>query len=164
MNQTSFDRVLKAVHACWPSWKPTADDTPTWRDMLGALDEAPVMKAITEFSTEDAREFAPPPGLLRHRAIEIGKRPRPDDEVPRVCQLCDGSTWVDAPPETLVVKGTPIPFPTVTRCRCYVVRKDHPGGCTCSRCHYGPDRGVRPRPERSEPKPLIDQPSLLGAP
>lgn len=72
MTKGEFSRCIELVRRNWPHsakvW--TAEDFEAWEALLLDLDVRQVIAAIQALAT-DGREFAPPPGLIRRRAIEL---------------------------------------------------------------------------------------------
>lgn len=72
MTKLELKRAMQMVLASWPhagsGWTPEAIEV--WESLFLDLDYAQVLVAVQALAAE-GREFAPPPGLIRRRAIEL---------------------------------------------------------------------------------------------
>jgi hypothetical protein len=70
MNMTETAHVVLMATVCWPIFKPIDATYEVWERLLGDLDNGAVIAAIDSLAAE-GREFAPSPGQVRQKAIEI---------------------------------------------------------------------------------------------
>lgn len=70
MKDAEWGTVVGLITRIWPHLPFVDGMWPTWRRLLDDLDAALVIAAVDDLAT-DGREFAPPPGMVRRRAIEM---------------------------------------------------------------------------------------------
>lgn len=71
MTTEEFARILELMRGCWHrTFTPPRDVLEVWEALLLDLDGPTVAAAIQSLAT-DGLEFAPPPGAVRRRALEL---------------------------------------------------------------------------------------------
>lgn len=76
MTRSEVIHIMKFLSAYWPNFRlpstgPDMDDfLDAWMRLLGDLEHGPVFAAAEAYGSE-GKEFAPNPGMLRRRAIEM---------------------------------------------------------------------------------------------
>lgn len=85
MDRPEIIQAMALISTFWPHWKlPTAREEASvmvdaWGRLLGDLEASTVTAAIEAYATTGA-DFAPGPGVLRKRAIELVSPPVPDGD------------------------------------------------------------------------------------
>jgi hypothetical protein len=80
MTDQELVQILALVSTYWPHFQLPDDrqELLTWRKawgrLLSDLDNAAVVAAVDSLAAE-ARDFAPPPGVIRHRAVQLQAGP-----------------------------------------------------------------------------------------
>lgn len=132
------DEAKQMIRYMASTWNTKLDDPQAvvvWVETLAQFPAYPVRQAITELRAE--LDWMPTHRQLTDRTRSVLRRTADErgldsGEVPRVCELCEGTRW-----EPAMGGG-------VVRCRCQKDRdaKECRNGCTCLRCHYGPERAA----------------------
>lgn len=118
------------------TWNTKLDDQQAvvvWVETLAQFPAYAVRQAITELRTE--LDWMPTHRQMTDRTRSVLRRTADErgldsGEAPRICELCEGTRW-----EPAMGGG-------VVRCRCQMHKgsKECRNGCSCLRCHYGPER------------------------
>ncbi|MES1975861.1 MAG: hypothetical protein V4472_25665 [Pseudomonadota bacterium] len=113
MNRTDLPRVMGLISTYWPSWKMPTEGAEAdafvdaWGRLLLDLPSSAVLAAVESYAT-DGERFAPGPGELRRRAIELGapnRVPDADEAWSEVCEAITKHGWTvgmadwSAPPD-----------------------------------------------------------------
>lgn len=134
--------VLAHMAGAWPKPVLTPEQVEVWVTHMADVDSGLATTAALELEAEE--EFFPRIVRFRSKCADVARRRASErgigtGEAPRVCQLCDGTGWMLEP--------TAVPD-SVRRCRCRPVPMNHPSGCSCTDCAYGPERADRIRTGR----------------
>lgn len=74
MTRTELARVVAEVNALWPQARWEADTIRAAEALLLDLNPGVALRAVHDLASE-AREFAPPPGVIRRRTVELSDAP-----------------------------------------------------------------------------------------
>jgi hypothetical protein len=161
MIESDRARLVNLLTSTWPAGVKGY----VWTDTLGPLDHALAHSAYVELRDHEDR----PPSVARFVAAYHARRSARDAErePPARCELCDGTGWVESPPER--AHNSTTCHPTEERpCCCHAVEP-----CRCSngrrnvavaqRIHAENDRTKRhaepaaPPPPRAELGPIAEE-------
>lgn len=163
MNAMEARSLMVQMTASWSQRELTKPEREIWLETLEAIPYGPARLAVSDLRKAldwmpTHHQFAEAVDSATKRIASSGNRALPaGDRKPWECGLCGNGGWM----ECATISGEP----AVTRCRCDKgrVSTEHPNGCTCMACHYGPEDAARIRAGwsfRSEkPHPL----SAVGA-
>lgn len=136
MRADEAKQMLRYMASTWNTKMDDPQAVVVWVETLAQYPAHPVRLAINELRAE--LDWMPTHAQMTTRVHSVLRRTADvrgidSGEAPRVCELCEGTTW-----EPAMGGG-------VVRCRCQKDKqaKECRNGCTCLKCHYGPERYSR---------------------
>lgn len=103
---------------------PAGSRAYVWRDLFAELEPGLAVDAYHRLQRDCDK--APTPGQFHAAYRAALARAKSIDDAPAVCELCDGTGWVQAADLIEQIAGEPHPYSQVTPCRCSIGERMRP--------------------------------------